>query len=101
MSLELAKFIPWLPFLSAILCTICCMKKSLRGFAAPICIASIFGAFLIAVGISGEVQAFAASNDSKTDMAAHTASKAQASAIAPVRIKAPATRMAMAHRAMA
>ncbi len=66
MSIELAKFIPWLPFLSAILCTICCMKKSLRGFAAPICIASIFGAFLIAVGISSQVQAFAASNDAST-----------------------------------
>ena len=66
MSIELAKFIPWLPFLSAILCTICCMKKSLRGFAAPICIASIFGAFLIAVGISSQVQSFAAANDAKT-----------------------------------
>lgn len=66
MSLELAKFIPWLPFLSAILCTICCMKKSLRGFAAPICIASIFGAFLIAVSVSSQVQAFAHTNDAKT-----------------------------------
>ncbi len=64
--LDLAKFIPWLPFLSAILCMICCMRKSLRGFAAPICIASIFGAFLIAVGISSQVQAFAAGNDAKT-----------------------------------
>jgi len=66
MTLELAKYIPWLPFLAAILCTICCMKKSLRGFAAPICIASIFGAFLIAVGVSSEVRAFAAANDQAT-----------------------------------
>jgi len=42
-----AMLIPWLPALSAVLCALCCTKRKLRPLAAPICIGSIFAAFLI------------------------------------------------------
>ncbi|MEX2215382.1 MAG: NADH-quinone oxidoreductase subunit L [Phycisphaeraceae bacterium] len=56
--MDAAKYIPWLPFLSAVLCLVCCAKKSLRKLAAPICIASIFGAFLIAVFVASSVPSY-------------------------------------------
>jgi NADH-quinone oxidoreductase subunit L len=44
-----AVLIPWLPALAAVLCGLCCVKRSLRKLAAPICIASIAGAFALSV----------------------------------------------------
>src|SRR6185369_68786 len=52
MNVELAKFIPWLPALAAVLCGVCCMKPSLRKLAAPICVLGIFAAFMISVIVS-------------------------------------------------
>ncbi len=45
MALEIAKWIPWLPALAAVLCGICCAKPSLRKFAGVICLASIAASF--------------------------------------------------------
>ena len=55
MPIEFAKLIPWLPALGAVLCGLCCARRSLRAWAAPICIGSILGSFVISVGISGRV----------------------------------------------
>ncbi len=56
--LDVAKFIPWLPFLGAILCALCCLKPTLRKLAAPICVLSLGGAFVLSVIASQAVSAF-------------------------------------------
>jgi NADH-quinone oxidoreductase subunit L len=72
MNIELAKFIPWIPALAAIGCGICCTHKSLRKLAAPLCIAAIFLAFLIALAVSGSVKPFDPAHADAADLAAHT-----------------------------
>lgn len=49
--MEIAKFIPWLPLIAAILSVLCCMKRSLRDYASWIVFASVaagFGLSLVA-----------------------------------------------------
>lgn len=53
--IEAVKFIPWLPALAAVLCGLCCVRKSLRGLAAVFCIAGIAGAFVLSVIAAGGV----------------------------------------------
>lgn len=48
MDLSVAKYIPWLPAISAVLCGICCTSKSLRKLAAPITILAIAVGFVLA-----------------------------------------------------
>ncbi len=72
MSIELAKFIPWIPALAAVGCGLCCTRKSLRKFAAPICIAGVLLAFLLAVAVSGSVKPFDPAHSDAADLAAHT-----------------------------
>jgi len=55
MDLQFAILIPWLPALAAALCGVCCVKRGLRKLAAPTCILSILGGFLVTLGISGRV----------------------------------------------
>ena len=55
MGIELAKWIPWLPAVAAALCGLCLTRRSLRTYAAPICIASIVGAFLITLSVAGSL----------------------------------------------
>ncbi len=43
--MEIAKFIPWLPLLAAILSGICCMKRSLRDYASWIVLAAVAASF--------------------------------------------------------
>src|SRR5436853_543018 len=47
MELSFAKFIPWFPAASAVLCGICCTSKSLRKLAAPITILAIAAGFVV------------------------------------------------------
>ncbi len=72
MSIELAKFIPWIPLLAAAGCGLCCTRRSLRKLAAPVCIAGIALAFLLTLGVSGSVQPFDAAHTDADDIAAHT-----------------------------
>ena len=53
MEIAAAKLIPWLPALSALLCGLCCTRRSLRRLAAPICILGIFASFVITFLIRG------------------------------------------------
>ncbi len=55
MPIEALKFVPWIPLIGAVLCGICCMRKPLVRFAGPICVLSLFIAFLIAVLTYGKV----------------------------------------------
>src|SRR5690349_21489235 len=48
MNLDFAKYIPWFPAVSAVLCGICCTSKSLRKLAAPITILAIAAGFVVA-----------------------------------------------------
>jgi NADH-quinone oxidoreductase subunit L len=50
MPLEAAKYIPWLSAAAAVLCGVCCCRKSWRVLAAPICIAALLGGFALTVG---------------------------------------------------
>ncbi|MDX1683188.1 MAG: NADH-quinone oxidoreductase subunit L, partial [Phycisphaeraceae bacterium] len=50
--------IPWLPALAAVLCGICCIRKSWRWLAAPISIAGTALAFLVAVLIAPGIEDF-------------------------------------------
>ncbi len=47
--MEIAKFIPWLPLLAAILSGVCCMKRSLRDYASWIVFASVAASFGISL----------------------------------------------------
>ena len=49
------KWIPWLPALAAVLCGVCCCKKSLRPAAAWVCITSLLAAFVITWLTKGQV----------------------------------------------
>ena len=53
--IELAKYIPWLPALGAVLCGLCCLRKSLRGYAALIAVAGVGAAFVFSVLVAGEL----------------------------------------------
>ena len=57
MTVELLKWIPWLPALAAVLCGVCCANKAWRKHAAVVCIASIAIGFILAfsVAMSGGV----------------------------------------------
>lgn len=55
MSLDIAKFVPWLPFLAAGLCGLCCIKPALKKLAGPICVLSIFAGLLITIGVYAQV----------------------------------------------
>ena len=57
LSVETAKFIPWIPALAALICGVCAGHKKLRVYAAPVSILSIGAAFLISFGLSGNVGA--------------------------------------------
>ena len=63
--LDVAKFIPWLPFLGAILCALCCLKPALRKLAAPICVLSLGGAFVLSVIASRGVAGFNPQNQAQ------------------------------------
>jgi len=51
MSIELIKFVPWIPLLGAVLCGVCCAKPLWRKAAGPISVLSIFIPFLITCGV--------------------------------------------------
>ncbi len=70
MSIETIKFLPWLPALAAVVCGVCCMHKSLRRYAAVVCIAAIAGAFVIAFGVSQNPDVREMSGAAKHDKAA-------------------------------
>ncbi|MCC6580082.1 MAG: NADH-quinone oxidoreductase subunit L [Phycisphaeraceae bacterium] len=53
MTVDLAKWIPWMPALAAVLCGLCAAYRPARKLAAPIAIAGIFVAFVMSVIISG------------------------------------------------
>ena len=55
MNLETVKWIPWLAALAAVLCGVCCWKKSLRPAAAWVCIASLASGFVITWLTKGQV----------------------------------------------
>lgn len=55
MTIDAARWIPWLPALAAVLCGLCCTRRSLRYLAAPICIASILAGFVITYLTYGHV----------------------------------------------
>ena len=57
MNLDLAKWIPWLPALGAVLCGLCCLKRSLRRWAAAICIVTIASGFIISFAVQSQVKA--------------------------------------------
>ena len=50
MDIWLAKLIPWLPAGAAVLCGMCATKRAARSLAAPLCVAALFGSFLISLG---------------------------------------------------
>ena len=50
-----ALFIPWLPALAAVVCGLCCTRKSLRRYAASVCIVSIAGGFVLTALASTDV----------------------------------------------
>lgn len=50
MEIWLAKLIPWLPAGAAVLCGLCATKRAARSLAAPLCVAALFGSFLISLG---------------------------------------------------
>ena len=56
MSVEIARWIPWLPALAAVVGGLCCWKKSLRPLAAVVCIASILAGFVITWSIQGQIR---------------------------------------------
>ncbi len=56
MGVETARWIPWLPAVAAVLCGLCCTRRSLRVAAAPVCIASILGAFGITWMVKGGIE---------------------------------------------
>lgn len=49
MDYHLAQYIPWLPALAAVLCGLCCLRKSLAPLAAPITILGILASFILTV----------------------------------------------------
>ncbi len=49
MTLQFARFIPWLPIVAAIFCALCCTKKSWRHYASWICLASVVGSFILSL----------------------------------------------------
>ncbi len=55
MTLDTARLIPWLPALGAVACGLCCLKRSLRTLAAPVCIVSILGSFVVTCLTYGHV----------------------------------------------
>ena len=58
MNLIWAKLIPWIPALAAVLCGLCCLKRSWRKLAAPICITSIGLSFVLSVLVAPNVKPF-------------------------------------------
>ena len=50
-----AKLIPWLPALAAILCGLCCIRRSLRWLSAWFCIVAVGASFLITVFVRHNV----------------------------------------------
>ncbi len=46
-AIDIARLIPWLPALSAVVCGVCCTSRKLRVLAAPVCIAAIAAAFVL------------------------------------------------------
>jgi len=56
---ELAKFIPWIPLLAAVVCGICGMRRDWRGYAGPVAVAGVVLSFFLtltvypAIGSSG------------------------------------------------
>ncbi len=55
MDLSIAQIVPWLPFLAAGLCGLCCIKPSLKKLAGPICVLSILAGLLITIGVYAAV----------------------------------------------
>ncbi len=55
--ISLAKFIPWLPALSAILCAVCCVRKQWRQCAAWLCVGATALAFVLSVIAAGSLPA--------------------------------------------
>ncbi len=49
MMMDAAKFIPWVPALGAVLCGLCATRKSLRGWAGPIAVLAVLGAFVLSI----------------------------------------------------
>ena len=56
MAIEWMKWIPWFPALAAVLCGVCCARKSWRRYAAAICIGSIALGFVVALAVAGQVE---------------------------------------------
>lgn len=56
MSIDAGKWIPWLPALAAVLCGVCCTRRALRSWAAPICIVGLATSFLLTMLVRGHVQ---------------------------------------------
>ncbi|MCC7409426.1 MAG: NAD(P)H-quinone oxidoreductase subunit F, partial [Phycisphaeraceae bacterium] len=67
MSIQWAKLIPWLPALAAVLCGLCCTRKSWRRYAGAICVGSIAAALAISVGMSYSVRPFEVGTSSLSD----------------------------------
>jgi len=47
MMIDCAGWIPWLPAAAAVICGLCCLKRSIRVLAAPVCIGAILASFVI------------------------------------------------------
>ncbi len=55
MSIEFAKWVPWLPAAAAVFCGLCCTNRRMRTLAAPVCIVSLVSGFLITLGVKGQI----------------------------------------------
>ena len=55
MTIDTARWIPWLPAMAAALWGMCCWKRSLRSLAAPVCIGSLAAAFVMTCCFYGQV----------------------------------------------
>ena len=54
-SLELAKLIPWIPALGAVLCGLCCIRPWAHKLAGPICVLSILGSLILSLCVYSDV----------------------------------------------
>jgi NADH-quinone oxidoreductase subunit L len=55
MTLEAAKYIPWIAGLAAALCSLCCTARRLRPLAAPVSILALLAGFAITLGATQHI----------------------------------------------
>ncbi len=53
--IDMARWIPWLSALAAVVCGLCCTRRRLRVLAAPVCIGGILASFALTCWVYPEV----------------------------------------------